>query len=139
MDVSDENADSFTVLAMILLQVFNLWSSPFLCRHQCNDFPDDWSPVPAHAGDDVESIAAALHGSASFGTLAGDSAVPSCLSGEPVVPQPVIPAAAHVGNFARNLFTKCDVTGVTLPWETGFFRELFSDEPFAEQLVPRCP
>ena len=48
-------------------------------------------------------------------------------------------AAAHVGNFARNLFTKCDVTGVTLPWETGFFRELFSDEPFAEQLVPRCP
>ena len=26
-----------------------------------------------------------------------------------------------------------------LPWETGIFRELFSDEPFAEQLVPKMP
>ena len=141
MDVGDENADSFGHSfgddSVANTQLFG--PAPFPADPSGNDFPDDWSPLPALAGDDVESVAASLHGSASFGALAGDSAVPSSLSGEPVVTQPVIPAAVHDAIFARSLLTNCDVTGVTLPWETGIFRELFSDEPFAEQLVPKMP
>ena len=104
-----------------------------------NEFPDDWSPVPSHAGDAFADDVAATHGVGSSGAQAGESAVSCSHSGEPLETQPVIPAAVHDAILARSLLTNCDITGVTLPWETGIFRELFSDEPFSDQLVPKMP
>lgn len=53
--------------------------------------------------------------------------------------QPVISAAVHDAIFAKNLFSNVDVTGIKLPWEVGVFRDLFSEEPLAETLVPKMP
>ena len=69
----------------------------------------------------------------------GDSAVSGSFGMGPPAVQPVISAEIHDASFARSLLTNCDVTGVTLPGETGIYRELFSDEPFAFQLVPKMP
>jgi hypothetical protein len=53
--------------------------------------------------------------------------------------QPVVSSAVHDATFARNLFSNVDVTGIKMPWEVGIFNELFSDEPFASNLIPRIP
>ena len=123
MDVNDEIADSFEpsfgdgfVANAQLFGPSMLHDNP-----SGNDFPDDWSPLPSHTGDAVESVAASLHGDVSSGAQAGDSAVPSSHSGEPVATQPVIPAAVHDAIFARNLLTNCDVTGVTFALGNWYF------------------
>ena len=51
--------------------------------------------------------------------------------------QPVISSAVHDATFARNLFSNVDVTGIKMPWEVGIFNELFSDEQFASNLIPK--
>ena len=53
--------------------------------------------------------------------------------------QPVVSAAVSDALFAKSLFSNVDVTGIKLPWEVGIFRELFSDDPMAEPLVPKMP
>ena len=57
----------------------------------------------------------------------------------PEVSQPVMSAAVHDAIFAKSLFSNVDVTGIKLPWEVGVFRDLFSDEPVVETLVPKMP
>ena len=51
----------------------------------------------------------------------------------PTVSKPVQDAI-----FSRALLTNCQTSEILLPWETGFYKEFFSDEPFA-QLVPKMP
>ena len=94
-------------------------------------FPDDWSPLSVHcSGDDepVNDSAKAAHGESTV----SDSAALDVPSLQPVIPQDV-----HDSLFARNLLTNCDVTGIVLPWETGIFRDLLSDDPVP--LVPEMP
>ena len=116
-----------------------LFGPPISGEEVVNEFPDDWSPLPHRTGDATGSDVASLLGDGSSRALPGDSVVSGSLSGEPVTTQPVVSAEVHDAIFSRSLLTNCDVTGVTLPWETGIFREIFSDEPFADQLVPKMP
>ena len=37
------------------------------------------------------------------------------------------------------LLSNCRTTDIVLPWETSFYKELFSDEPFSQTLVPEMP
>ena len=53
--------------------------------------------------------------------------------------QPVISSAVNDALFAKSLFSNVDITGIKLPWEVGIYRDLFSDEPMAEPLVPKMP
>ena len=53
--------------------------------------------------------------------------------------QPVVSSAVHEATFARDLSSNVDVTGIKLPWEVGIFSELFSDEPFSSNLIPKMP
>ena len=117
----------------------HLFGPPISGEEVVNEFPDDWSPLPHRTGDATGSDVASLLGDGSSRALPGDSVVSGSLSGEPVTTQPVVSAEVHDAIFSRSLLTNCDVTGVTLPWETGIFREIFSDEPFADQLVPKMP
>ena len=94
-------------------------------------YPDDWSPLsPRFSGEDepVSNSARAVPGE----SVVSDSAALDVSSFQPVVQQDV-----HDSLFARNLLTNCDVTGIVLPWESGIFRELLSDDPV--QLVPKMP
>jgi len=50
--------------------------------------------------------------------------------------QPTISETVHNALFSRALLTNCDVTNIVLPWETGFYKDFFSDEPFPQSLVP---
>lgn len=50
--------------------------------------------------------------------------------------QPTVPAHVHDAMFARALLTNCSTTDILLPWETPFYKEFFSDEPFCKTLVP---
>ena len=50
--------------------------------------------------------------------------------------QPTVPAHVHEATFARALLTNCSTTNILLPWETPFYKEFFSDEPFCKPLVP---
>eukprot|EP00435_Cladocopium_sp_Y103_P049925 s2541_g15.t1 len=54
----------------------------------------------------------------------------------PLADQPVVSLPVHEVLFARDLLSNCDSTGIVLPWETGSFRELLSDDPFP-MLVPK--
>ena len=53
--------------------------------------------------------------------------------------QPTVSAPIHDALFARALLTNCNPTDIALPWETGVFREIFSDGPFDGSLVPAMP
>ena len=53
-----------------------------------------------------------------------------------VAAQPTVSETVHHAIFSRALLTNCDVTNIVLPWETGFYKEFFSDEPFLRIL--RC-
>ena len=70
--------------------------------------------------------------------LQGSSSLASS-SFTPLSDQPVVTASVHDAMFARGLLTNCDPTGIVLPWETGIFRELFSDIPMDVELVPKMP
>ena len=50
--------------------------------------------------------------------------------------QPTVTESVHHAIFSRALLTNCEVTNIVLPWETGFYKEFFSDEPFPQSLVP---
>ena len=52
---------------------------------------------------------------------------------------PVVTADVHHAIFSRGLLSNCDSTGITLPWETDFYRELFSDDAAFDSLVPKVP
>ena len=54
-------------------------------------------------------------------------------------PQPTVTETVHHALFSRALLTNCDVTNIVMPWETGFYKEFFSDEPFSNSLVPAVP
>ena len=41
--------------------------------------------------------------------------------------------------FSRNLLSNCDATGITLPWETEFYKGIFGDDSTLEDLVPKVP
>lgn len=53
--------------------------------------------------------------------------------------QPTLNAVTNEAIFARSLLTNCQATDIVLPWETGIYKELFSDEPFSQTLVPAMP
>ena len=89
------------------------------------------SPLsPRFSGDD-EPV------SNSARAVPGESVVSDSAALDGPLFQPVIRQDVHDSLFARNLLTNCDVTGIVLPWETGIFRELLSDDPV--QLVPKMP
>jgi len=50
-----------------------------------------------------------------------------------------LPTYIHDASFARALLSNCKTTDIVLPWETNFYKELFSDEPFSQSLVPEMP
>eukprot|EP00435_Cladocopium_sp_Y103_P042214 s1002_g11.t1 len=68
------------------------------------------------------------------GPLFGHSDV-ACSSSQPI--EPVLGVTIHDAMFSRNLLSNCKVTGIELPWETEFYRDLFNDDP--PQPVPRMP
>jgi hypothetical protein len=93
---------------------------------------------PALSGDQCD--APSPHGPAAsdeFGGGLNFSFVPA-RSVEPVS-QPTLPASVHDASFARALLSNCRTTDIVLPWETSFYKELFSDEPFSQNLVPEMP
>ena len=112
-------------------------------------FPDDWSPIASPlSGDDVVADHVPLGAawaelqpgpgaSSSLGN-ADRSFSSECQLDAPS-DQPVISSAVHESIIARSLFSNCDATGITLPWETGIFKELLSDEVFPASLVPKMP
>ena len=52
--------------------------------------------------------------------------------------QPVVSAQIHDALFSHSLLTNFEATDIKLPWETGIYKELFSDEPFdVEGLIPK--
>ena len=53
--------------------------------------------------------------------------------------QPTVSATTHDALFSRALLTNCNPTDIVLPWETGIFRDIFSDDPFHAPLVPAMP
>jgi len=53
--------------------------------------------------------------------------------------QPTLSVSSHNAMFSRALLTNCQTTEIVLPWETGIFKDLFSDEPFTQSLVPTMP
>ena len=112
-------------------------------------FPDDWSPFASPlSGDDGRadpaSTGAALveprHGPLASSSLDNaDRPVSSDCQVDAPSDQPVIPSTVHESIIARNLFSNFDATGITLPWESGIFKELLSDEDFPTSLVPKMP
>ena len=94
-------------------------------------FPEDWSPLSPHVSRD-DDIAIGSDRAARGESAAADSLAPDVSVAQPTIQQDV-----HDSMFARTLLTNYDVTGITLPWETGIFRELLGDEPI--QLVPKMP
>ena len=54
----------------------------------------------------------------------------------PQVTAPTRAREQHDAIFARCLLSNCEVSGLKMPWEVGIFREIFSDEPAPQQLVP---
>lgn len=56
-----------------------------------------------------------------------------------MAPQPTLNAVTNNAIFARSLLTNCQASDIVLPWETGIYKELFSDEPFGQNLVPAMP
>ena len=69
----------------------------------------------------------------------GPGPVQHSQSFQPMVDQPTVSSTIHDALFARALLTNCNPTDIVLPWETGVFREIFSDEPFHDSLVPAMP
>ena len=57
----------------------------------------------------------------------------------PIEAQPVVSTAVYDAIFARNLFSNFDATCIKLPWEEGIFKEIFTDDPLPESLVPKMP
>ena len=49
---------------------------------------------------------------------------------------PTLAREQHDAIFARCLLSNCDFSGLKMPWEVGIFRDIFSDEPVPQPLVP---
>ena len=49
---------------------------------------------------------------------------------------PTLAREQHDAIFARCLLTNCDFSGMKMPWEVGIFRDIFSDEPVPQPVVP---
>ena len=49
---------------------------------------------------------------------------------------PTLAREQHDAIFARSLLSNCDFSGLKMPWEVGIFRDIFSDEPAPQPLVP---
>ena len=49
---------------------------------------------------------------------------------------PTLAREQHDAIFARCLLSNCDFSRLKMPWEVGIFRDIFSDEPVPQQLVP---
>ena len=97
---------------------------------------EPFGPLPCLPGDvDAPALQTASVGPglgfAAGSFLAGNPDAAS--SSGPTVSKPVQDAL-----FSRALLTNCQTSEILLPWETGFYKDFFSDEPFA-QLVPRMP
>ena len=52
---------------------------------------------------------------------------------------PTVSSEVHHAMFSRNLLSNCDATGITLPWETEFYKRIFGDDSTLEDLVPKVP
>ena len=52
---------------------------------------------------------------------------------------PTVRTEVHHAMFSRSLLSNCDATGITLPWETEFYKGIFGDDSTLEDLVPRVP
>ena len=77
--------------------------------------PGSWLD-PNSNGVDISGTDRSVNGTASF--------------------QPTVTDTVHHAIFSRALLTNCEVTNIVLPWETGFYKEFFSDDPFLRSLVP---
>ena len=49
---------------------------------------------------------------------------------------PTLAREQHDALFARSLLSNCDYSGLKMPWEVGIFRDIFSDEPVPQPIVP---
>ena len=49
---------------------------------------------------------------------------------------PTLAREQHDAIFARSLLSNCDFSGLKMPWEVGIFKDIFSDEPVPQPLVP---
>eukprot|EP00435_Cladocopium_sp_Y103_P048473 s403_g14.t1 len=100
-----------------------------------DDFPDDWSPLSPATGDDLNMDD--LSGPCSMEPDVGTCFQPSEFPPACVDQEPVISSSTHDALFSRALLTNCDATGIELPWEISFYRELFDDTDVS--LVPKMP
>ena len=91
------------------------------------DAPDDRSVLSGeHGPDDLVDLAEAPQRLAPGDMTARASNDAS----------PTLAREQHDAIFARCLLSNCDFSGLKMPWEVGIFRDIFSDEPVPQQLVP---
>ena len=90
--------------------------------------PGDEANVAPHAHGDTSFAGAFRPGTLGFSqrSIATNS-------------QPTLSLSNHNAMFSRALLTNCQATDIVLPWETGIFKDIFSDEPFPQSLVPAMP
>ena len=93
-------------------------------------------PPPCPPGDMDASMAPTALSMPEPGFAAGS--IPSGMKTSVAPVGPVVSKSVQDATFSRALLTNCRVTEILLPWESGFYKEFFSDEPF-EQLVPKMP
>ena len=111
---------------------FPLASDDIDVRHAHDDRPPTCpggeANVTFHAHGDTSMEGAIGPGTLSFpqSSTAADS-------------QPTLSLSTHNAMFSRALLTNCQATDIVLPWETGIFKDIFSDEPFPQSLVPTMP
>ena len=97
---------------------------------------EPFGPLPCFPGDvDAPTLQTASVGpglgvaAGSFFTGSQDAAIST---------GPIVSKSVQDALFSRALLTNCQTSEILLPWETGFYKDFFSDEPFA-QLVPKMP
>ena len=110
--------------------------------HCDNMFHDDlwWDFIDCPGDGSFARSSGSAFGDVDFGFQGPSSLASSAFI--PVSEQPAVTSTVPDAMFARNLLTNCDPTGFVLPWETGIFRELFSDVPMIPmdvELVPKMP
>ena len=100
-----------------------------------DEFPQQFDhPSPVPSGECVEWPSIQMPGRGSAAGAGLDPGVTAFRSGG-IGSQPTVPAHIHDASFARALLSNCRTTDIVLPWETNFYKELFSDEPFSQSLV----
>ena len=101
-----------------------------------SDLHDTLDPQQSLAGDVEDWDSANVHFERGPGPSTGFVATDVCNAFEN--PGPTISRSTQEALFSRALLTNCQTTDILLPWETGFYKEFFSDDLFS-QIVPKMP